>query len=99
MSCHPGVLCLLLLMWPASGLAQRGSISGSVVDQTGLVLPGTTVTLRGVGGPRTVSSGEQGRFELISITPSRSTSLATYSGGPWWVRLNSRSNASRQCGW
>ena len=62
---HVGILCLFLLVtWPASGLAQTGSVTGSVVDQTGLVLSGTTVTLRGDGVPRTVYSDERGDFEL-----------------------------------
>ena len=67
---HAGILCLLLLvMWPTSGSAQTGSVTGSVVDQTGLVLPGTTVTLRGDGIPRTVHADERGNFELAGIAP------------------------------
>ena len=32
---HVGILCLFLLVtWPASGSAQTGSVTGSVVDQT-----------------------------------------------------------------
>ena len=57
MNCYTGVLCLLLLLlWPASSAAQQGRVGGSVVDQTGLALPGATVTVRGAGGPRTVAS-------------------------------------------
>ena len=81
MSCHPGVLCLLLLlMWPAAGLAQTGSVTGSVIDQTGLVLPGTIVTLRGNGVPRTVSSDERGHFELAGIAPGPYTLTAVLPG-------------------
>ena len=62
---HTSARCLLLiLLWPATGSAQIGSIRGSVVDQTDLVLPGATVTLRGNGVPRTAYSDEQGNFEL-----------------------------------
>ena len=78
---HTGVLCLLLLlMWPAAGSAQQGSVRGSVVDQTGLVLPSTTVTLRGDGGPRTVSSDERGHFELVGIAPGTYTLTVSLAG-------------------
>ena len=64
---HVGILCLFLLVtWPASGSVQTGSVTGSVVDQTGLVLSGTTVTLRGDGGPRTVYSDERGDFVKVN---------------------------------
>ncbi len=62
--------------------AQTGSIHGSVVDQTALVLPGATVTVRGNGVPRTASSDEQGTFELAGVAPGTYTlhvSLAGFS--------------------
>ena len=73
---------LLILLWPATGSAQTGSIRGSVVDQTDLVLPGATVTLRGNGVPRTAYSDEQGTFELAGVAPGTYTlhvSLAGFS--------------------
>ena len=80
---HTSAQCLLLiLLWPATGSAQTGSIRGSVVDQTDLVLPGATVTLRGNGVPRTAYSDEQGTFELAGVTPGTYTlhvSLAGFS--------------------
>ena len=83
MICHTSARCLLLiLLWPAPGSAQTGSIRGSVVDQTDLVLPGATVTLRGNGVPRTAYSDEQGTFELAGVAPGTYTlhvSLAGFS--------------------
>ena len=80
---HTSARCLLLiLLWPATGSAQTGSIRGSVVDQTALVLPGATVTVRGNGVPRTASSDEQGTFELAGVAPGTYTlhvSLAGFS--------------------
>ena len=71
---HTSARCLLLiLLWPATGSAQTGSIRGSVVDQTDLVLPGATVTVRGNGVPRTASSDEQGTFELAGVAPGTYT--------------------------
>ncbi len=68
-----GILSLLLLflaLWPAAGIAQTGSVRGSVVDQTGLVLPGATVILRGEDIPRTAYADEQGTFELAGCQRS-----------------------------
>ena len=80
-SCSAGVLCLLLLLlWPAPGSAQTGRVSGNVVDQTGLVLPGVIVTLRGAGGLRTVSSDDRGNFELVGITPGSYTLTISLPG-------------------
>ena len=45
-------LCLLpifLFLWPAAGIAQTGSVAGSVVDQTGLVLPPVQLQLASFG--------------------------------------------------
>ena len=79
---HVGILCLFLLVtWPASGSVQTGSVTGSVVDQTGLVLSGTTVTLRGDGVPRTVYSDERGDFELSGgIAPGTYTLTVSLTG-------------------
>ena len=81
---HTSARCLLLiLLWPATGVgADRKHPRGSVVDQTDLVLPGATVTLRGNGVPRTASSDEQGTFELAGVAPGTYTlhvSLAGFS--------------------
>ena len=78
---HVGILCLFLLVtWPASGSAQTGSVTGSVVDQTGLVLPGATVTLRGDGVPRTAYSDERGNFELAGVAPGTYTLTVSLAG-------------------
>ena len=80
---HTSARCLLLiLLWPATGAAQTGSVTGNVVDQTALVLSGATVTLRGNGVPRTAYSDEQGTFELAGVAPGTYTlhvSLAGFS--------------------
>ena len=78
---HTSARCLLLiLLWPATGSAQTGSIHGSVVDQTDLVLPGATVTLRGNGVPRTAYSDEQGTFELAGVAPGTYTLRVSLAG-------------------
>ena len=74
------VLLLWLALAPSIGFAQTGSVAGSVVDQTGLVLPGATVTLRGEGVPRTAYTDEQGNFELTGVAPGMYTLTASLAG-------------------
>ena len=74
------LLSIFLALWPAAGIAQTGSVRGSVVDQTGLVLPGATVILRGEGVPRTAYADEQGTFELAGVTPGTYTLTVSLGG-------------------
>ena len=69
-----------LIVAPANGVAQTGRVTGTVVDQTGLALPGATVTVGGVGVPRTSSTDDQGRFELNEVTSGRYTLTVSLSG-------------------
>ena len=71
---------VVLLLWSAAAHAQTGSVSGSVVDQTGLVLPGATVSLHGDGVPRTAYTDEQGNFELTGVASGNYTLTATLAG-------------------
>lgn len=71
----------LVLMWmvlavlavPLSALAQRttGDIRGLVTDESGAVLPGVTVTLkgRGVAGAPTTVTNEAGIYRFPNLTP------------------------------
>ena len=74
----------VLLLWfalvPSIGVAQTGGVAGSVVDQTGLALPGATVTLRGDGVPRTAYTDAQGNFELSGVAPGTYTLTAALAG-------------------
>ena len=74
------VLLAWLALAPPTVFAQTGSVAGSVVDQTGLVLPGATVTLRGEGVPRTAYTDEQGNFELTGVAPGTYTLTASLAG-------------------
>ena len=71
---------VVLLLWSAAAHAQTGSVSGSVVDQTGLVLPGATVTLRGEDVPRTAYTDERGAFELAEVASGSYTLTVTLAG-------------------
>ena len=69
------VLCTMLAIWavPTSGWAQRttGDIRGVITDESGAVLPGVTVTLKGrpfAGTPTTVSN-ETGVYRFPNLPP------------------------------
>jgi hypothetical protein len=64
----------------AQGAAQTGSIYGRVTDETGGVLPGVTVTLSGIGAPRSTTSGSQGDFRFINLSPGSYTVKSELSG-------------------
>ena len=62
------VFCLAALPLPAA--AQSGQIAGAVVDATGGVLPGASVTLRGgPDGLREAQTDARGRFAFTGIAP------------------------------
>jgi len=65
------VLCLLMA-WPASGLAQEATLSGSVKDPSGGVLPGVTVTAihEATGNTFLAVTDETGAFRLPVRTGS-----------------------------
>jgi outer membrane receptor protein involved in Fe transport len=61
-----GLLVVLLLASPVA--AQSGSVSGTVVDETGAVVPGATVALIGGGDRQTTTSGPRGDFAFSSLS-------------------------------
>jgi len=81
-----GVLVVLALFLvfsrPAWSQAETGSISGTVTDQTGAVVPQATVTATSVatGASRTVQSGSQGQYAVQELLPGVYTVSVTASG-------------------
>ena len=68
-----GLLCVLAA---ATAAAQdTGTVSGTIVDQSGQVLPGATVTLvnEATGGTRTLVSDERGDFGFRAVQPGAYT--------------------------
>ena len=61
-----------------------GRISGTITEaQTGAPVPGATVTASGpalIGAPRSVTTGEDGRYELVELPPGRYDVEVSYSG-------------------
>ena len=73
---------LLLAARPASAQATTGSISGSVTDEQGAVMPGVTITVKHVdtGLERTQTSDTQGRYRVLSLNPGSYELLAELQG-------------------
>ena len=64
------LFCFFLTVWPRLAAAQAGEITGVVVDATGGVLPGATVTLSGGPDiPREVQADARGRFTFTDLSP------------------------------
>ena len=65
-----GWVVFLLAVAPPPAAAQSGQITGVVVDATGGVLPGASVTLRGgPDGAREVQTDASGRFAFTGVAP------------------------------
>ena len=75
------VVLLLAVAAPAPAAAQTGELAGIVVDATGGVLPGATVTLVGDPvGPRSAQTDAGGRFAFTGLFPGVYTVTVLLSG-------------------
>jgi hypothetical protein len=59
---------LCSMMW-AQESAVSGNVSGVVVDSTGAVVPGASLTLTGQAGTKSAQSTEQGQFTFSQLAP------------------------------
>src|SRR5436853_174867 len=63
---------------------QNGRIKGTISEaQTQAPVPGATVTVRGpalIGGPRSVTTSDDGSYELVELPPGRYDVEISYSG-------------------
>lgn len=60
-----GFVALACLAAPVAALA--GDVTGAVVDESGGVLPGATVTLSGPGGTQTTVTRSDGKFSVANV--------------------------------
>jgi len=63
------VVLSLLVAAGAAAQTAGGTIAGRVVDASGLVLPGSTVTLQGVDVTQTFTTTEEGRYRFLDLAP------------------------------
>jgi hypothetical protein len=87
-----GILLLAVLVVAVPAAAQNtGSVSGTVIDSTGQVIPGATVTLTNerTADVRTQTSGSRGEFVFRAVAPGSYTAKIELSG---FRSLETRSN-------
>ncbi len=66
---------------PARRPARGATVTGSVKDETGGIIPGATVTLATQSGTvQTVQAGSDGNYTFRNVAPGTYTVSATYSG-------------------
>ena len=76
------VVLLLVVASPSFGQSATAEINGNVVDQSGAILPGATVTITSetTGLVRTADSSDAGRFALPGVQPGVYTVKVELSG-------------------
>ncbi len=94
-------LALVSLVFAGSASAQlfsKGSISGTVMDSTGAVVPDAKVTVTSAAGSRDTTSGPDGSFVILAVEPGKYTvkvekdGFKTAEAKDVDVRLNERAN-------
>ena len=75
-------LAAAMLLIATSVFAQigGGTLSGTVTDEQGGVLPGATVTITGTDRTTTATSDEAGKFRFLNLAPGPYTSLGGAAG-------------------
>ncbi len=74
------ILLLVSMFTAAAAAAQDGEITGRVVDETGAVLPGATVTLTGPDEARTAQSDGNGDYVFPALAAGTYSVTGTLSG-------------------
>lgn len=83
------VVAALALAVPVWAQQQNGRIDGTVVDQTGAIMPGVAVTLKGATlAPQDTVTGSQGDFHFLNLAPGTYSVTAKLSGFADLVREN-----------
>jgi hypothetical protein len=77
-------LAAVLLVFAGIGLSQdimtKGSITGTVLDASGAVIPGAQVSVTGEIDRRTTTTNDSGRFEVLNLLPGAYSVKAEASG-------------------
>ncbi len=82
------VLAALLAAAPALAQLQGGSISGTATDEQGAVLPGVTITVRGLDRTQSAITEGSGQFRFLNLAPGPYIVSAVLQGFTTVVREN-----------
>jgi len=76
------LLTVVALVSPAvaQDLSTKGGISGTIVDTTGAVVPGATITITGPIGERVVITDASGNYDVNNLIPGQYAVKASLSG-------------------
>ena len=75
------VVLFLLVTGLAFGQASpTGNLYGTVTDESGAALPGVTVTVSGLGAPRTQFTDANGNWRFLALDPGAYTVMAELEG-------------------
>ena len=79
-SLRAGALVALFALAGALCAQSVGTIKGSVMDETGAIIPGTTVTATGGGTTKTATADALGNYAVAGLPPGPYVIRATYTG-------------------
>src|ERR1700730_17489000 len=84
------IVCALVLgsVLPALGQVKGGSISGTVLDEQGSVVPGVAVTIQGADAPFESTTQPDGAFRFLNLAPGPYRLTAALQGFSIVVREN-----------
>ncbi len=82
------VLAVLLSATPALAQLQSGTISGTATDEQGAVLPGVTITVRGLDATYSAVTEGNGQFRFLNLAPGPYVVSAALQGFTTVVREN-----------
>jgi hypothetical protein len=80
------IIAALVVLWafnpnaPSWGQTATGHVYGKVVDQSGAVLPGASVTISGEVGSRSSVTGADGTFRFLNLSPNDYTVTVNLQG-------------------
>ena len=80
------VIAIVVALWvlnpgaPSWAQTATGNVYGKVVDQSGAVLPGASVTVSGEAGSRSSVTGADGTFRFLNLDPNDYTVTVNLSG-------------------
>src|SRR5262249_31294774 len=86
----PGLALTMLLATAVSAQTITGTISGTVVDPNGGIIPGASVTLifAQTGTTRNTSTNAEGRFSFAALQPGVYTVKVEHQGFQTLMRQN-----------